>query len=131
MAKETEPVPNINLVSRIASSAIVKGDVSSEDDIRIDGTVEGSVYCEAKVVIGESSFVKGAIVCSNIDIYGRVEGNIYVRDLLSAKASADIEGDVKARRFQMEIGARLNGVCKMIEESEFEDAASSVIKPLV
>lgn len=128
MPKVVEPVPDVNGVNRIAASTSIKGDISSKNDIRIDGTVEGIVYSEVKVVIGESAVVKGNVLCTNIDVWGRMEGNLYVKDLLSVKSSAVINGDINVRRFQVEMGAGFNGSCRMIDDKEFDNCVEQTVK---
>ena len=128
MSKVVETVPDVNGVNRIANSTYIKGDISSKSDIRVDGTVEGTVYSDVKVVVGESALIKGNIVCNNIDLWGRMEGNIYVKDLLTIKSTAFVDGNVNVRRFQVEVGAKVNGSFRMIEEEEFDGFVKNVVK---
>ncbi len=128
MSKVLETVLDVNGVNRIADSTFIKGDISSKSDIRVDGTVEGTIYSDVKVVVGETALIRGNIVCDNIDLWGRFEGNIYVKDLLSIKSTASVEGNVNVRRFQVEVGASVNGTFRMIEESEFDECVKTVVK---
>lgn len=128
MSKVIETVPDVNGVNRIANSTFIKGDISSKSDIRVDGTVEGTVYSDVKVVVGEKAVIRGNIVCNNIDLWGRMEGNIYVKDLLTIKSTASVEGNVNVRRFQVEVGASVNGSFHMIEESDFDECVKTVVK---
>ena len=82
MAK-SEPNLNVNSISRISSGTIIKGEILSPYDIRIDGTFEGKVQTKGRVVVGETAFVKGDIICENIDLWGKVDGNLFVKDTLS------------------------------------------------
>ena len=47
--------------SLIAAGTTLKGDITSNGDIRIDGTLQGNIYCTAKVVIGANGVVEGDI----------------------------------------------------------------------
>ena len=76
---------NVNSISRISTGTVIKGEIMSPYDIRIDGTFDGKVQSKGRVVIGETAVVKGDIICENIDLWGKVEGNIYVKDTLSLK----------------------------------------------
>lgn len=111
---------NINEVNRIASGAIFKGDIATTNDIRIDGTFEGRIYSEARVVVGEKAIIKGDIFCSFIDFNGTMtEGHFYVKDTLSLKAGSSVKGDLFFQRIQVELDAKFNGTCQVIGESEF------------
>ena len=129
MAK-SEPNLNVNTINRISVGTIIKGEIVSSSDIRIDGTFDGKVQSNGRVVIGESAFVKGDIICENLDLWGKVDGNVYVKDTLSLKQGCTVNGNVHIRRFCVELGSTFNGNCKMITEDEFEKliAASYKVK---
>ena len=119
MAK-SEPNLNVNTISRISVGTIIKGEIVSSSDIRIDGTFEGKIQSNGRVVIGESASVKGDVICENLDLWGKVDGNVYVKDTLSLKQGCIVNGNVHIRRFCVELGSTFNGNCKMITEDEFE-----------
>lgn len=119
MAK-SEPNLNVNTISRISVGTIIKGEIASSSDIRIDGTFEGKIQSNGRVVIGESASVKGDVICENLDLWGKVDGNVYVKDTLSLKQGCSVDGNVHIRRFCVELGSTFNGNCKMITEDEFE-----------
>ena len=125
MAKTMEPV-NINEVSRISAGTVFKGEITSPNDIRIDGTFEGKVYSKGRVVVGDKAVVKGDIICQNVDFWGKMTGNFYVKDTLSLKSGCIVDGDLHVKRLQVELDAKFNGNCKMISESEFDKIASEI-----
>ena len=127
MAK-SEPTVNVNSISRISAGTVVKGEILSPTDIRIDGSFEGKVHSKGRVVLGETAIVKGDIICNNIDLWGKVEGNVYVKDTLSLKAGCTMDGNLHTRRLSVELGATFNGSCKTITEAEF-DKLSNVQQP--
>ena len=122
MAK-TEPVVNVNSISRISAGTVIKGEIVSPTDIRIDGTFEGRVQSKGRVVVGESAVIKGDIVCENVDLWGKVEGNLFVKDTLSLKEGCVVAGNLHVRRLAVELGATFNGNCKTITEAEFSKLA--------
>jgi len=109
----------VNDVSRISAGSSIKGEITSPNDIRIDGNFEGKIVSQAKVVVGEKAVVKGDIICSSCDFWGKIDGNFYVKDTLSLKATCVVTGDLHIRRLQVDLDATFNGNCKMISESEF------------
>lgn len=107
-------------VSRLAAGFFLKGEVNSEGDIRIDGTVEGDIKSSGRIVVGEGASVKGRIFCSVLDFAGTLDGEVYVKDTLSIKKSADIKGNVFTGKIQVELGASINGSFKMLTPEEYE-----------
>lgn len=125
--KPAEPAANVNDVSRISSGSYIKGEISSPFDIRIDGHFEGKVCSQAKVVVGEKAVIKGDIICSNSDFWGKIEGNFYVKDTLSLKDTCEVTGDLHIKRLQVELDAKFNGSCKMITEEEFKTLTQNML----
>ena len=114
---------NVNSISRISAGTIIKGEILSPYDIRIDGTFEGKVQTKGRVVVGETAQIKGDIICENIDLWGRVEGNLFVKDTLSLMEGCSVNGNLNIRRLSVELGSTFNGNCRMISEAEFNKVA--------
>ena len=93
----------------------IKGEITCDGDIRIDGHVKGSVSSKAKIVIGESGMIEGDVVCTNAVIAGQVTGTITVNELLTLQSTAVVDGDIIAGKFVVEEGAKFNGKCQMGE----------------
>ena len=128
MAK-SEPTVNVNSISRISAGTVIKGEIVSPTDIRIDGTFEGKITSNGRVVLGESAVVKGDIICNNIDLWGKVDGNVYVKDTLSLKEGCTMNGNLHVRRLAVELGATFNGSCSTITEAEFNKLSGVAQKP--
>ena len=79
-SKPQTPAVNVNEVSRISTGTVIKGEINSPNDIRIDGAFEGKLVCKGRVVVGEKAVIKGDIICENLDFWGRLEGSLYVKD---------------------------------------------------
>lgn len=99
--------------SLIAAGTSLKGDLTSNGDIRIDGTLQGNIYCTAKVVIGAKGVVEGDISGQQADIMGKVIGTVTVKDLLQLKGNSHIKGNIQAAKLQIEPTANFNGQCHM------------------
>lgn len=113
MAKFAELESSINTISK---GTTIKGCVSAAGDFRLDGRLEGDITLNGKLVVGESGFVKGNVVCQNANIIGVVEGNISVKELLSLNSTAKVKGDILINRLSIEPGATFSGTCRMLDE---------------
>jgi len=111
MAKITENEPtSINL---LGAGTIIKGEIISNGDIRIDGTLNGNLESKGKVIVGATGIIEGDVICQNADISGSVIGKITVNELLSLKASSTLKGDAVAGKLSIEPGAMFSGTCSM------------------
>ena len=101
--------------SLIGAGTSMKGDITSNGDLRIDGTLVGNIHCSAKVVIGANGVVQGDINGQQADIMGKVTGTIKVKDLLQLKGGSLLNGNIQAAKLQIEPAANFNGECQMTQ----------------
>jgi cytoskeletal protein CcmA (bactofilin family) len=99
--------------SLISAGTTLKGDLNSNSDLRIDGTLIGNITSTAKVIIGANGVVEGDINGQQADILGKVTGTINVKELLQLKGTSLVQGNIKAGKLQVEPTATFNGECHM------------------
>jgi cytoskeletal protein CcmA (bactofilin family) len=105
----------------IAKNTIIVGEIKSDGDFRIDGTLEGNLIIKGKVIIGATGIVKGNIEASSADTEGETSGQLKVIKTLTVKANAKIFGDVVVGKLSIEPGATFNASCVMkgfVEENK-------------
>jgi cytoskeletal protein CcmA (bactofilin family) len=101
-------------INIIGLGTTINGDIESNGDIRIDGTVKGTITSKAKVVIGKSSVIDGDVEAQNADISGKVNGKLSVAQTLLLKPTSFINGDIVVNKLVVESGAEFNGKCTML-----------------
>lgn len=109
----TEKTNGGNGTTLISAGTTLKGDISSNADLRIDGTIVGNINSNAKIVIGSSGIVEGDIFGNNADIVGKISGNIRVKELLQLRGDCLVNGNIYAGKLQVEPSATFNGQCHM------------------
>jgi len=97
----------------LATGTLIKGNICAEEDFRIDGKIEGRIECAGKVVVGPQGEIQGEICCANVDIIGRVTGNLVTKEISVIKSSGVFTGDLITGSLEIEAGAVFNGTCKM------------------
>lgn len=110
---ETE---NPNAINIITNGTVIKGDITASGDFRLDGTLEGNIQLNGKLVVGDTGVVNGNILCMNANIIGTVNGNLSVKELLSLHATARVKGDILINKLSIEPGAVFTGKCCMLDE---------------
>lgn len=93
----------------------IQGTVKAGSDIRIDGTIKGTLICESKVIIGPTGLIEGEVTCANAVIEGKFEGVLHVKELLNIRESAVVNGDVTTSKLVVQPGAVFNVTCTMGE----------------
>lgn len=104
---------NGGLHNALAAGTIIKGNIITETDFRLDGSVEGDIQCKGKIVVGPKGSVTGNIIAENAEILGQITGNVQVTKKLVLKATAIIKGDISSQQLEIEPNAQLNGTCRM------------------
>lgn len=110
LTKGNEAGGSINL---IGAGTIIEGEVKANGDLRVDGTIMGSVSSKSKVVVGSTGQIQGDIFCQNADISGSVKGKTTVSEMLFLKATAKVNGDIVTGKLVVEVGASFTGNCNM------------------
>ena len=118
-ANYTEALGKTN---RIVEKTIIKGDIISPADFRLDGSFEGNFQTLGKLVIGPAGSLKGTIEAKNVDIEGRFDGKIIVQELLTLKATAVVSGEVFCGKIAIEPGADFKSTCEVQTKSKPSNA---------
>jgi cytoskeletal protein CcmA (bactofilin family) len=100
-------------INLIGNGTSITGDINSNGDVRIDGTLKGNISITGKLVVGPSGNIEGNVICQNADISGEIHGKVTVTELLSLKASAKLLGDIITGKISIEPNATFTGTCNM------------------
>ena len=110
---QTEKTNGNGGATLISAGTTLKGDISSNSDLRIDGTVIGNVHSSARIVIGANGVIEGELSGNQADIIGKVSGNIRTKELLQLRGDCIVTGNLYAGKLQVEPSATFNGECHM------------------
>jgi len=127
---QTNLNPSGGNATLISAGTVLKGDLSSSGDLRIDGTVIGNVKTAAKVIVGSSGVVEGDVSGGQADITGKVNGNIRATELIQLRGECMVAGNLYAGKLQVEPSATFNGQCHMganVVEMTSNEQSSQVI----
>ena len=93
----------------IGQGVKIVGTVECADGIELNGTLEGDLKCSGDVVIGKQAKIKGNMSVNGVSVAGEVHGNITAQDRIEMKASARVQGDIKAKRLTVVDGVTFVG----------------------
>lgn len=98
--------PGKNLLS---ADVEIKGSIKFQNELTIDGKVEGEITSTGTLTVGENAEIRGEIRTKSATVLGKVFGNITVDERCELKARAVLQGDLKAARLVIEEGATFVG----------------------
>jgi cytoskeletal protein CcmA (bactofilin family) len=106
--------PSLNMISE---GSKVKGNIQSQNDIRISGKIEGEASSKGKLIITSSGVIDGNVKAAEADISGNLIGEIHITNRLTLRKTAKINGNIYTKTLIVEEGAEINGDCKMGTET--------------
>ncbi len=113
-APEPSSAVRTRSVSVIGPTLVFKGELSADEDLVIQGTIEGSIAHHKKnLTVGKEGRVKADINAASVTIEGQVEGDIHGDDFVELAKSAVVTGNIYSPRIKMADGARFNGSVNM------------------
>ncbi len=109
--------------ARLGASLHVKGEISGNEDLHIDGSVEGLVQLEdRKLTVGASAKLTADVVAREVVVYGSVKGNLRARDRIEIKKDGSVVGDLTTARIMIEDGAYFKGSIEIDRTASSSDA---------
>jgi cytoskeletal protein CcmA (bactofilin family) len=114
-------------ISVIGESVMVKGEIIAEEDVVLQGQVDGTIYFKNNsLVAGHQAQIHGNLFVKSIVTHGEIKGDIYASDQVIVKKLGHIFGNTHAPRISIESGAILMGNIEM-EPQDIEKAFSNVV----
>ncbi|MFZ0637810.1 MAG: polymer-forming cytoskeletal protein [Candidatus Acidiferrales bacterium] len=116
--------------ARLGQSLHFKGEISGNEDLHVDGSVEGLIHLDdRKLVVGASAKVTADVIAREVVVYGNVKGNLQARDRIEIKKDGSVVGDLTTARIMIEDGAYFKGSIEIEKSGEGEgDSKSSFAK---
>ena len=97
----------------ITKTTVVRGSIVGNDDLTIEGQVEGSVRIDGALTIGDDATLKANVSATSVALNGQVEGNIESESTFVMTADAVAIGTITTKRITVAEGAKLNGRIEM------------------
>lgn len=102
--------------SIVSTDMKIVGDLTSEGEIQVDGTVEGDIRSR-HLLIGGTAQITGEVIADVVEVYGTIHGQIKATTVSLAK-TAHVVGDILHENLSIEKGAFLEGHCKRMAEKK-------------
>jgi cytoskeletal protein CcmA (bactofilin family) len=97
----------------IGRTTNLKGEITIQGSIRIDGQLEGNVTASEAIITGPESFIKGNLDCKDAIISGRVEGSVLALENVELQSGANIFGDITCGNLVIGKNCFFEGKCHM------------------
>jgi len=109
------------VMARLGSTMHVKGEISGNEDLYIDGTVEGLVHLdERKLTVGATAKLTADVIAGGVIVYGSVKGNVRAKGKIEIKKDGSVNGDLTTAQIIIEDGAYFKGSIEIEKSAEKE-----------
>ena len=116
--------------AQIGKSLKLKGEISGNEDLYIDGEVEGTVELEQNnLTVGPNGKVQADVTARSITILGRVQGNVRAGERIEIRKTGSLEGDLVTARIVIEDGAVFRGSIDIIKAGAAQPASRTPTTP--
>lgn len=112
--KSEEKNTSVSERNRVSKNTVLKGDITSDGDFRIDGKIEGNLITTGKVIVGEEGEILGNLKCQAADVEGKLTGVLEIKNNLVLRSTARVNGEAFMGSLQIEPGAIFNANCEML-----------------
>jgi cytoskeletal protein CcmA (bactofilin family) len=96
----------------------VTGELQFSGTLRVDGTFHGSIVTSDTLVVGEHAVIHADIKAGELEIHGRVFGNVECKRRIEIHPTGRVRGDLYTPQLIVNTGATFDGRSRMVEEEE-------------
>ncbi|HJT69755.1 MAG TPA: polymer-forming cytoskeletal protein [Terriglobales bacterium] len=115
-------------LARIGSSVSIKGEISGDEDIYVDGQIDGSILLKGNSLsIGPEGRVHANVTAKNVTVSGSLEGNLQISERTEMRKTAVVTGDVQTRRIAIEEGAYFKGKLEILTDSKPQVSSGTAV----
>lgn len=118
MKEQSGSTPNVNMIS---SGTNIVGALTTDNDIRISGNLDGEITTKGKIIVSKGGLIKGDVRAKEADIAGTIDGELEIEQKLILRQSAIVKGDIVTKSLLVEEGARFDGACTMGSKGSSEN----------
>jgi cytoskeletal protein CcmA (bactofilin family) len=123
-ASSRPSAPSARNVACLGASLEIKGKISGEEDLQVDGKVEGPVSLQGqRLTVGRTGTLSSEVIAREVVVYGKLTGNLRASDRVEIKKDGSVIGDITTARISIEDGAYFKGRIE-IDRVKHQTAAS-------
>ena len=103
------PLPEPTGYSVVDEQLVIRGEITTEGTVRVDGRIEGRLHRADTLIVGANGVVIGDIEAREVVVAGTIEGSLVADARVEIQASASVRGDIRAATMMLHEGGTVNG----------------------
>jgi cytoskeletal protein CcmA (bactofilin family) len=122
--------PASEAVTVIGPDCSLKGELSFDGSMKVEGKIEGKITTKGKLAVGKGAQVTADITVGQVNVEGAFKGNLTATERIELAASANVLGDIRAPKLVIAEGATFVGNCHVSPDALKGGAPSEFVVPL-
>lgn len=116
-----------DVIAFVGEGVTFKGTIRYKGSVRVDGRLEGEIFTDGILIVGEKAVISAKIEAGTIACQGRITGDIVAKERVKLMSPAVFEGSVKTPSISMDEGVSFNGTCVMPKAGDSKSKDSSFV----
>ena len=107
-----------DIIAFVGEEVTFKGTIRYQGTVRVDGRLEGEIYTDGNLIIGQKAIINAKIQAGTVTCQGRIAGEVEAKSRMKLLSPAVFEGSITTPQLSMDEGVIFNGTCNMPQNKE-------------
>ena len=116
-----------DIIAFVGEEVAFKGTIRYQGTVRVDGRLEGEIYTDGNLIIGQKAVITAKIEAGTVTCQGRISGEILANKRVKLLSPAVFDGSITTPLLSMDEGVIFNGSCNMSQKSERKGLGSKLV----
>jgi cytoskeletal protein CcmA (bactofilin family) len=116
-----------DIIAFVGEEVTFKGTIRYQGTVRVDGRLEGEIYTDGNLIIGQKAVITAKIEAGTVTCQGRITGEILAKNRVKLLSPAVFDGSITSPLLSMDEGVMFNGSCNMSKKGERKGLGSKLV----
>ena len=116
-----------DIIAFVGEEVTFKGTIKYQGTVRVDGRLEGEIYTDGNLIIGQKAVITAKIEAGTVTCQGRITGEVLAKNRVKLLSPAVFDGTINTPLLSMDEGVMFNGSCNMSQKGERQGLGSKLV----
>ena len=116
-----------DIIAFVGEEVAFKGTIRYQGTVRVDGRLEGEIYTDGNLIIGQKAVITAKIEAGTVTCQGRITGEVLAKNRVKLLSPAVFDGTITTPLLSMDEGVMFNGSCNMSKKGERKGLGSKLV----
>ena len=116
-----------DIIAFVGEEVTFKGTIRYQGTVRVDGRLEGEIYTDGNLIIGQKAIITAKIEAGMVTCQGRITGEVLAKNRVKLLSPAVFDGSITTPLLSMDEGVMFNGSCNMPKKGERKSIGSKLV----